>query len=48
MWASILEKFECCLNPGKDNGNKSQANKEVSLDKLEEKVKYYFFQKLKF
>lgn len=40
MWATIIDKFQCCLNPNnKSSCNKSQENKEVNLDTLQEKVR---------
>jgi len=43
MWASIIDKFQCCFNPeNNSNNNKQECKKEVVLDKLDEKVKIFF------
>jgi len=39
MWAAILDKFQCCINPEKNSNDKiKNGSKEVVLEKLEEKV----------
>lgn len=38
MWNAIVDKFQCCYNPQKNDTDKPNANKEVDLDNLTEKV----------
>ena len=39
MWGALLDKFQCCLKPENNSERINQPNKEVCLDKLEERVK---------